>query len=88
VGEAIPDGVSAPLARDRSARPLVELLLHGSHEAKQAAAGGLMCLAVNTKMAVIEGGALAEMVELLGSGAAKAIVQLLAGAGRHPDGRR
>jgi hypothetical protein len=88
VGEAIPDGVDKPIARDRSARPLVDLLLHGTPDVKQAAAGGLMCMAVNTKMAVIEGGALAEMVELLGSGAAKAIVQLLAGAGRHPDGLR
>ena len=38
--------------------------------------GGLMCLAVNTKMAIIEGGALQEMVDLLGSGSAKAIVQV------------
>mmetsp|Transcript_6755 Transcript_6755/g.12824 ORF Transcript_6755/g.12824 Transcript_6755/m.12824 type:complete len:838 (+) Transcript_6755:2-2515(+) len=87
LGESVPAGVSEPVGRDRSARPLVNLLLMDAYGVKQQAAGGLMCLSVNTKMALIEGGALSELVELLGSGAAKAIVQLLAGAGRaRPDG--
>eukprot|EP00854_Cymbomonas_tetramitiformis_P002153 gene2153-2858_t len=86
LGEAVPAGVADPVGRERSARPLVDLLLHGSAPVKGDALGGLMCLSVNTKMAMIEGGALPEMVEILGSGAAKAIVQLLAGSARHPDG--
>jgi len=86
LGEAIPQGVADPTGRNRSAKPLIDLIRMGSEAQRADAVGGMMCLSVNTKMAIIEGGALPEMVEMLGSGAAKAIVQLLAGSVRQPDG--
>jgi len=39
LGETIPDGVADPVGRDRSARPLIDLLLMDQYGLKQQAAG-------------------------------------------------
>jgi len=75
----------AASARERDVRPLVEILNEGSQELQKAAESAMHCFSVNTKMAVIESGGLGSLVNLLGAGAARAIVHVLCTAPSKPD---
>jgi hypothetical protein len=76
----------AASAREHDVRPLVEMLHDGSEELLRAAEGAVHCFSVNTKVAIIESGGLAALVNLLGAGAARAIVHVLCTAPSIPDG--
>lgn len=67
-------------------RPLVEFLNEGSEELLRAAEGAVNCFSVNTKVAIIEYGGLTALVNLLGGGAARAIVHVLSTFSSTSDG--
>jgi hypothetical protein len=76
----------AASAQELDVRPLVEILNEGSQELQKAAEGAMHCLSVNTKVAVIRSGGLSALVNVLGAGAARAIVHVLCTAPSMPDG--
>lgn len=59
-------------------RMLLQLLHNGAEDTKRLARDALQWLSMNTQVAFIEAGALKPLVEILGTGAAPAVVQMLA----------
>ena len=55
-------------------------------QVKGQAAGGLMCLALQTKMAIIEAGALHPLVEVAGGACLEAVLDLVKGVDPSGDG--
>jgi hypothetical protein len=72
--------------KDRTLPFIVQLCQDCSEEVKAQAAGAVKCLALPTKIALVEAGALRSMVEMIGVHALEALLHLIAGQDPAGDG--